>query len=537
MVRVSARSKAGVPAIVLAALVAAAAAASFAACSDPGAFLSAVNTEAKKSLDMFLVVTSVTPAKGSTEVNPSSAIKIDFDRPLDETTVTTQNISIAPSAGGDAVGWSYDYDAALKRLSLKPGGLAGGEEYIVSIGTGLKSAKGEPLQDSMAWSLSTANLPGGSMWINVTSDPADSEIQAATYTKSRAVTLTFSGNALVDSYVYSETVEGLETAMTPILPPWPVISMNLTQLEGPCTVYARFKNLASGNFSDIISDTIILDLTPPIHPSVPVADAASLATHAPSWTWSSGGGGNGTFPYRLAPSGGGADVASGNATQAGCVPSGIKDGDYILYVKELDDAGNESAEVHSAVATIDGPPNPPTVSCTTPTLDTTPAFSWTHDGSYGFGTGAFRYQIDSTTGIWISTSATGLAPSLEDGSHTLYVQETDGSQWSPSGSRTVVVSPVIPYDGQTKVDAIGTRFTWRDVAASYTLEIKQGARGTWTEVASGLTLPGYELEKDLEKGTTYTWRVSYPILLEKGRIGYLPSSTGATFTTAGFIKF
>jgi hypothetical protein len=512
----------------LAAIIGAAAVAAF-SCTDPGSFLKAVNVEAKSSLDMYLEVTGVTPDRNATEVNPSSEIKIGFDRALDLSTITAQNITIAPSDSVSAMSWGYAFDPALNRLTLKPAGLEGGKEYIVTIGMGLRGSKGEPMQSAQNWSISTSNLPGGSMWINVIAAPPGGEIQAAAYTKTQAVSLYVKGNSLVDVYRASENPDDLNGTMTSP-PDWTDIDFSLDDsFQGEHTVWMIFKNLSSGNLSTLVSDTIIFDSIPPGNPYN--YSVAATSTHAPTWTWSSGGDGNGTYAYRLETYPAGTVAGSGTVQTASYTPSGIADGFYRIFVKELDEATNESSETHSAVADVDGPPNPPTVTCASPTLDQTPTWTWTHDATYGGGTGSFRYAIDpGQFTFWASTSALSHTPSsnLSDGEHVLNVQEKDDHEvWSATGSRTIVVTPYIPYSGQTRV-GIRPTFSWRTpLGVVGHLELKTGR--VWAEEASlAAEADNYALTYDLAETTTYSWRIR----TGSGKaLAYYPSENGVPFTT------
>jgi hypothetical protein len=64
------------------------------------------------------------------------------------------------------------------------------------------------------------------------------------------------------------------------------------------------------------------------------------------------------------------------------------------------------------------------------------------------GTGTLRYKFDA--GSWITTMSLVVTPSvnLTDGSHTLYVQESDNANnWSESGTASIDIdtaSPQIP---------------------------------------------------------------------------------------------
>lgn len=91
-------------------------------------------------------------------------------------------------------------------------------------------------------------------------------------------------------------------------------------------------------------------------------------------------------------------------------------------------------------------PNPPVVTGSTPTNDTTPTWSWTSGGG---GNGNYRYKLDNSdlsTGS-IPTTETTYTPAtaLPEGPHILYVQEKNAAgNWSPSGSFTITIDTTPP---------------------------------------------------------------------------------------------
>jgi hypothetical protein len=102
------------------------------------------------------------------------------------------------------------------------------------------------------------------------------------------------------------------------------------------------------------------------------------------------------------------------------------------------------------------PPNPPSVTSTTPINNPTP--TWTSGG--GEGNGTFRYQIDSEAGGWNETAAASYTPEspLSSATHTLYVQERDAAgNWSVSGSKTVLIDTAAPSDGTLTATAGDTQ--------------------------------------------------------------------------------
>jgi len=486
-------------------------------CTNPNAFIGAVKDEAKSALGMFLAVSSISPVKNAAEVNPNATIQVDFDRALDTATVVADNILVAPSSAPTAyVSWTYAYDVALKRLLITPAALDGGVSYIVTIKKGLSSSIGEPLQADYTWNFGTAALPGGTIKINGGAAYANSSTSS--------IVLTLCPNNLATHLSYNlgspPSPPFLGIPVTKLVTYSPV-SNYLTGGDNTYTLYYQYQTDTEGVVSGVYSTSIILDTTPPNPPTLSPVSGSSV-THYPVWSWVSGGnGGNGAFNYYINSAWSGETAAVSYSPAAG-----LANGSYTFYIKERDAAGNWSSLSSSTLA-ITAPPNAPVVSATSPTLDTTPTWSWT---SGGFGNGNFQYQLDSTAGVWTATVATSYTPAaLADGTHTLYVQESDGAEFSASGAKAIRVTPVIPGNGTTGVSTLPA-LSWRGSGVrntSYAVQFYSGEK--WTTVATS-TVPSYTFTTALSILTTYTWRVVYGTT-------YVPSSSGATFTTKGSIRF
>jgi hypothetical protein len=231
--------------------------------------------------------------------------------------------------------------------------------------------------------------------------------------------------------------------------------------DGTHVLYVEEFNNDSGNWSAAGSYTVTVDTTPPGAPTVTSIDAATTNTR-PTWTWTTGGGGNGTFRYQLD-----ATASDGWTTTTATTwtpPTALADGKHVLYVKELDGAGNKSAAGSYAV-TVYTPPNPPIViSGAALTNNTRPTWIWMSGGG---GNGTFRYQLNATSdGGWTTTTDAFWMPptALSDGTYTLYVQERNDAEnvWSEPGSCTVTVDT--PPNPPTVISAAAstnnTRPTW-----------------------------------------------------------------------------
>lgn len=179
---------------------------------------------------------------------------------------------------------------------------------------------------------------------------------------------------------------------------------------------------------------------------VPLANAplvtAITPTNAvrPTWTWTPGGNGNGTYRFKLDD----ADLSTGftetNLT-AFTATADQAEGSHTLYVRERNAALQWS---DSGAFTVDidlTPPNAPVVSGVTPTTNLQPTWTWTPGGG---GSGTYRIKLDDadlTTGA-TETMATLFTPGtpLTATEHRLYVQERDtAGSWSVSGSFAISV--------------------------------------------------------------------------------------------------
>jgi len=225
-------------------------------------------------------------------------------------------------------------------------------------------------------------------------------------------------------------------------------------------LYVRAKDAAGNTDGTPASHSWTIDQTAPTAPNVGTAGTTSSPTNdtTPTWVWTTGGGGNGTYRYQMnSEAGSWTQLAATTYTPATALTAGT----YTLYVQERDAAGNWSTSgSHPITIVVIGPYAPnmnQTGTTATPTADTTPTWCWTSGGNGGIGT--YRYQMDSEAGSWTEIAATCYTSvSLDDGAHTLYVQERDtAGNWSASsGSHSITVdttAPTAPSMNQTGTTA------------------------------------------------------------------------------------
>jgi uncharacterized repeat protein (TIGR01451 family) len=128
-------------------------------------------------------VTWVQPADGSQTVPISASplftgtvgpvygpeLLADFSESMDAGTVTTSTIRLSDQAGHD-VGIAVFYDPAVRRVAIMPlERLAEGENYTVTIGSGVADAAGNPMAGDYVWTFRTAG--GGIIYLPLVRKP------------------------------------------------------------------------------------------------------------------------------------------------------------------------------------------------------------------------------------------------------------------------------------------------------------------------------------------------------------------------------
>ncbi len=158
-------------------------------CSNPFDLLGAIEKDVKRANGKFLTISGVGPVKNAVNVNPSDPIWIEFDRQIDDTTLTPDNIVLSPS-----VSWIYTYDPDLKKVSINAP-LEGNVSYTVTVTKNVKGTDGNNLEQAYLWAFTTLDLPSGTISIN----------GGATYksTVGGSVTLNITGNTKAAEMRYS----------------------------------------------------------------------------------------------------------------------------------------------------------------------------------------------------------------------------------------------------------------------------------------------------------------------------------------------
>jgi len=319
----------------------------------------------------------------------------------------------------------------------------------------------------------------------------------------------------------SESGDGwIETADTSFTPGTPLA-------DGLHTLYVQEQS-GAGVWSDSGSSSTFVDTTPPNAPVVTAPLTTGDAT--PTWSWTSGGGGNGVFRYQLGGTAG--DWAETSETSF-TPEEDLADGSYTLYVQERDDAGNWSAAGTRTVQISQTGGAAPVVSGPEATQNRRPAWTWVSGGA---GNGRFRYQLNGEDGQWTLTSDRMFRPidDLEDGFYTLYVQEQNFlGNWSASGSWTILVDnvPPIPPVVTGVTPTRNTRPTWSwvsggDGAGVFRYQLNGEGEYDWTVSQALSYAPDFDLEKNAytlyvqEQDAAGNWSVStlYVIVIDPNAV-------------------
>ena len=157
---------------------------------------------------------------------------------------------------------------------------------------------------------------------------------------------------------------------------------------GTHTLYVQERDEA-GSWSSSGSKTILINIEAPNTPVVSGDNPTNDST--PTWSWVSGGGGNGTYRYKLDSENLFVDSIE-TASLSYTPESALSEGTHTLYVQERNEAGTWSPSGSRVIVIDVTAPGAPVVSGDTPVNDTTPGFSWISGG--GGGGGGPRRQRD-----------------------------------------------------------------------------------------------------------------------------------------------
>jgi len=491
----------------------------FLVCSNPIDIVGNVTNEVKASHNMFLIVSNVSPTANTT-VSPGSTVTIKFDRPIDPSTATSDTIAFSPAITWD----SSSYDDPSKTLTIAPTMLQGGASYTVTVTTGVKGTDGSTLQANYSWTFSTRAEPYATFKIT---SPDTTPPHDPAYTRTAGVTIAITPNQLVDQMCIWEDGVGSPGA-------WEYKSTSkaftLSSGDGLKKIWMEFTDRDMAFTTTPASHVVTLDTVAPSGVTLAINGGNGLLTNSLSVNLTySASDANGLYQmqfYNGTYSGWMAYAASYTYS----IPSG--DGTKTVYVEFGDKAGNISGCGSATINLDQTPPNAPTVSGTASPGTASPSYSWTSGG--GGGAGVYRYSVNSISGWSAETTATSVAPSVDYGSNTLYVEERDAaSNWSTYGYWSYFYYPswLRPVYQATNVSRMPTFVFGTGLIRKGTYwNLYIGSNPRKLELlAQNLTTYSYAMETQLASGTAIYWR--YTITNAAGTVTY--TSPVYVFTTGG----
>lgn len=158
----------------------------------------------------------------------------------------------------------------------------------------------------------------------------------------------------------------------------------------------------------------------------------------------------------------------------------------------FDLAGNAMATTAKTLSA--GPAAPSFTAPTASTVDATPTWSWTTGG----GSGTYRFKLDDSTLTSGATTTTlsSFTPgaALADGSHTLYLQESDAfGVWSATTSRAVVIDATAPHIlARATQDVIVVNGQLDAVHVTFDEPMLAAQTGTWTVAGYAVGTPAWQ---------------------------------------------
>ena len=102
-------------------------------------------------------ITGRSPAPGATLVAANTTVMVTFSEPIDQTTITSANFKLAPTASpGSPVTTAFSYNAATNTVTMTPStNLGSNVQYTVTVGTGVKDLSGNTLLAQDTWTFTT----------------------------------------------------------------------------------------------------------------------------------------------------------------------------------------------------------------------------------------------------------------------------------------------------------------------------------------------------------------------------------------------
>lgn len=426
-------------------------------------------------------VVSILPRSG--EVNPTNTRYVVFRVTLDE---GVGGVAYDFLNGFTAGHFALTTTGSISNASiLYVGGNTTNREVVVDTGTGSGTIRLDLISSAglaCSGNQGLGNVPytSGTPFVVDKANPRINSINRANANPNNGASVNFTVN-------FTENVSTVALSNFDLLTTGSISGASLAGLSGGGTTYTVSVNTGTGdgtlgirmgNGADVFdsvgnmldnwvfdSQVYTIDKTPP-NP-VNITGITPINNLRPTWFWTSGGGGNGTYRYDLNNSGMWTETTDTSFTPA----SDLVPGSNRLVVQERDDANNWSADSFFDIVIDITPPDPPLLSGTTPTSDPRPTWYWVSGGG---GNGVYRYDLNNS-GTWTETTATSFTPAMDlpEGFNRLTVQERDeATNWSGSSFFDIFVDitpPTIdistPSSGITRTGPVSYLVTYADAGS------------------------------------------------------------------------
>jgi methionine-rich copper-binding protein CopC len=239
-------------------------------------------------------VVGVVPTNGAINVTTNSTVQITFSEAMDQTTLTTTNVTLKNTATTTVVPVTLSYDVGTNRLTLTPTGpLSNATNYTVTVTTAVKDLAGNALAAQFTSSFTTVTVTDTTAPTIVSRTPANGATNVATNT---TVTVTFS-EPMDSTTITTTTVSlkptagGANVAATVVCTPLtPCTTVTLTPTAAldnntsyTVTITTGVKDRAGNALAAQSTSTFttVADTTPPtITATSPINGATGVATSA-----------------------------------------------------------------------------------------------------------------------------------------------------------------------------------------------------------------------------------------------------------------
>jgi hypothetical protein len=473
---------------------------SFMTCSNPIDILQTVTTEVKKANAKFLIVKGLQSPTGTTSVNPGTPITIEFDRPVDTSSVSAASITIKPSDGSSveySVVISYSNANKIVTLTPKPF-LEDNTSYDVTVTGGVLGDDASEIETPMSWSFTTGVYPAGDITITDGVLDGQGNPREITYIGAPSpLKLWIHFTAIVAKYrmatsatAFSNFTHPSDGWLSPTFSSGDVytapLAIELPAGDGEKPIYIQFLATNAVDMSLVATDTVILDTT---NPTVSAGTMSTLSLGVQTRTTNASASDvSGITAWSWTKESGPGTITFGTADKLNTTIKASVDGAYSARLTVTDGVGHTNYSLLTfSRDTV--PPNVPVFNAiTTPTVAITPTWTWASGGNGGNG----RYAVELWyTGekVWSDEPKSKTAPltafpcddvylkrlldnriyPLRDGLWTLKVAEFDAAgNISNFAESTIQVVPALPLDKATDVNSAAIiRLEWHPMTNGY----------------------------------------------------------------------